>query len=181
MTIAVILHVIGSVIGVGAVTVNDFMLLRAVGDGDLGVAYQKSAHSYSMIIWLGWLLLAGSALYMTLANDWVLRSPKMLLKIVLFGVLTLNGLVMGAVLIPKLQRLERKDWQEKTAALRRVVLLGVLPGAISVVSWYSTLVLGAADRQPSWTLGYMSAVVLAFFVAAWIGAYGVARWRLATK
>lgn len=181
MTIAVILHVIGSVIGVGAVTVNDFMLLRAVGDGDLGVAYQKSASAYSMLVWLGWLLLAGSALYMGLTNSWVMHSPKMLLKLFLFLILTVNGLLMGGVLIPLLHRLKREDWEQKTDALKRVVMLGVLPGAISIATWYSILVLGAAGRQETWTLEYMSAVVLAFFVAAWIGAYGVARWRLATK
>lgn len=176
MTIAVIVHVIGSVIGVGAVTVNDIMFMRAIGDGDLGVAYQKSASFYSLIVWSGWLLLAGSALYMTLTNDWVLQSHKMLVKIALFGLLTLNGLVMGAVLIPRLHRLKRSDWQDKSDALKQFVLLGVFPGALSIASWYTVLILGAAGRQP-WTVMQMGLGFGLFLIVAWIGASVMVRWR----
>lgn len=179
MTIAVVGHVIGAVLGVGGVTVNDLALLRAIGDGDLGVAYQKSARTYSAIIWLGWLLLAGSALYLALTNDWVLRSPRMQVKIALFSLLTLNGLVMGAVLIPRLHRLTRSDWQDKSTALRQFVLLGVFPGALSLASWYTVLILGAAGRQP-WTVTQMLTGFVVFLVLAWIGAASVVRWRLKT-
>lgn len=178
MTIAVILHVIGSVIGVGAVTVNDVMLLRAIGDGDLGIGYQKNASFYSYLVWLGWLILAGSAIYMAFTNSWVMHSPKMLLKLLLFVVLTVNGLLMGGILIPKLHRLTRKDWEEKSAALREVALLGVFPGALSIASWYMVLILGAAGRQP-WTVAQMGVTFLLFLVLAWIGAAVTVRWRLA--
>ncbi len=178
MTVAVIFHVIGAVLGVGGVTVNDLALLRAIGDGDLGVGYQKSASAYSLLIRLGWLLLAGSATYLALTNDWVLRSPRMLLKLGLFVILTINGLVMGGVLIPMLHRLRREDWQHRSTALQRFVTAGILPGAISVTCWYSTLILGAAGRQPTWTIEGMTAVVLMFFLLSWAGAYLAVRWRL---
>ncbi|MBI2590183.1 hypothetical protein HYW32_04165 [Candidatus Berkelbacteria bacterium] len=179
MTIAVILHVIGTVLGVGAVTVNDVMLLRALGDGDQGIAYQKNAIWFSLIIWIGWIILAGSAVYFALTNSWVMQSGKILLKLFLFGVLTINGLMMNFILTPALERLKRVDWQEKRPALKRIVRLGVFPGALSITSWYATLILGAAGRQ-TWTVEQMFSIFALALLVAWLGAYFVTNWRLKT-
>lgn len=181
MTIAVILHVIGTVLGVGGVTINDFMLLRAIGDGDLGVAYQRSAKGYSAIIWLGWLILVGTAIYFALTNSWVMHSDKVLLKIFIVALITVNGIFLGTVLTPKLEALTKEDWAKKSDRLKAVARAGIFPGALSLVSWYCVLILGAAGRQPSWTVEAMFGWYVAALLAAWLGSYLVVNWRLSTQ
>ena len=56
-TWAIAVHVIGAVLGVGTVTVNDLQFWRAIGDKDLGLAFQKSAVFYGKIIKAGLALL----------------------------------------------------------------------------------------------------------------------------
>lgn len=177
MTIAIILHVIGTVIGVGAVTVNDLSLLRAIGDGELGVGYQRSARFYSGLIWLGLLILIGTGIYFALTNPWVMQSEKILTKLLLVAILTVNGILIGRFLTPRLDGLRREDWERRTEKLRTIMRLGVFPGALSAVTWYTALILGAAGRQ-EWTAPQMLGWYVVALLVAWLGAHLTVRWRL---
>ncbi|MBI4022786.1 hypothetical protein HY375_01315 [Candidatus Berkelbacteria bacterium] len=177
MTIAIILHVIGTVLGAGAVTINDLTLVRAIGDGDIGVAYQKSARAYTLLVWLGLVLILGSALYMALSTSWVMQSEKVLTKLFLVAVLTINGVLMGRFLLPRIDALTKADWQDRTPKLRTLVLAGVFPGALSVTSWYTTLILGAAGRQ-AWTPEQMLGWYLIALGLVWAVASLTVKWRL---
>lgn len=84
---------------------------------------------------------------------------------------------MNLFLTPRLQQLRRADWEKKTDRLQTVLLQGVFPGALSLASWYTTLILGAAGKQP-WTIEQMSLGFLAFFLLMWAAAYLIVRQRL---
>ncbi len=177
MTIAIILHVIGTVLGVGAVTMNDIALLRAIGDGDLGVAYQKSTRLYSLVVWVGLALLLATGAYFALTQSWVLQSEKILVKLFLVAILTINGVMIARFLTPLLGGLTREDWAKRSDKLRLVLRAGVFPGALSAVTWYTTLILGAAGRQ-EWTAQQMIGWYVVALVVAWAAAHWIVKQRL---
>jgi len=180
MTIAVILHVIGTVLGAGGVTMNDLALLRAVGDGEQGVAYQKSAKIYSLVIWVGLVLLIATAIYFAVQNAWVMRSDKVLLKILIVALLTINGIMMNRFLTPVLEKLKKEDWEKRSEKLKDIVVAGIFPGALSITSWYAALILGAAGKQ-DWTANQMTLWFVVALGICWVGASIVVHWKLQNK
>lgn len=167
-TVAIVLHVIGAVIGVGTVTVNDLQYFRAIGDRELGVAYQKSVKFYGNLIKGGLGLLIISGLFFMFSKPVLWGSEKILTKLVLVGLLAINGFVINFVFEPKLAQFKADDWSGKSLLLKKMVFTRLPFDIISIVSWYAVLFLGAVGRQP-WNavqiiLGYIVALAVFFII-----------------
>jgi hypothetical protein len=160
-TVAVIVHVFGAVLGAGAVTVNDWQFMRAIGDRELGVAYQKSARQFSWIIIAGFLLLLVSGGYFMYARPALWRSEKIITKLGIVAVIAVNGWLMNKRLHGELDKLTSADWEKKTAAMKELVTVGLPYGVVSSVSWWAAVLLGAAGRQPWFAWQVAGAYVLA--------------------
>ncbi len=148
-TFVIFLHIIGSVIGVGTVTVNDLQFTMAIGDRDLGVAYLKSTKIYSLMITAALILLIASGLYFMISKPVLWGSGKILTKMAIVGIITINGIFMNTLLRPKLSKLSAEDWANRSKNLKKVAVYGAPFGTIATVSWYFVLFLGAVGRQ-SW-------------------------------
>ncbi|MGI6103136.1 MAG: hypothetical protein ACOYBJ_00720 [Patescibacteria group bacterium] len=147
VTIALILHIIGAVLGVGGATYNDLLLVRAIGDRELGPAYQKNAAAFSLVIWTAIALLVATGLFFVVNDTSLLANQKFLTKLSLVVLLVVNGGLMNSLFQPPLERLRAIDWAERTPALCRLVR-GALPFAsISIVTWYTVLIFGAQARS----------------------------------
>lgn len=166
-TLIVFLHVVGSVIGVGTVTINDLQFTRAIGDRDLGIAYLKSAKIYSLIIVGALLLLIASGFYFMYAKPVLWGSEKILTKMALVGILTINGTFMNLKLRPKLLKLTGDDWAKKSKKLKNVASFGAPFGTIATVSWYYVLFLGAVGRQP-WHIGQIVFVYVVLLAVGFV-------------
>ena len=167
-TWAIAVHVIGAVLGVGTVRVNDLQFWRAIGDKDLGLAFQKSAVFYGKIIKAGLALLVLSGLYFMFNRPVLWGSEKILTKLALVGVLVINGFIINFVLEPKIKRLKESDWEKKSPTLKNVVLSRIPFDAISLTTWYAVLFLGAVGRQP-WAywqiaIGYVLIMVAVYTI-----------------
>lgn len=147
-TIAIVLHVLGAVIGVGAVTINDLQYFRAIGDKELGVAFQKSSQFYGNLIKTGLGLLVISGLYFMFSKPVLWSSEKILTKLALVGVLVINGFIINFIFEPKFTKLKPEDWSEKSPELKKIVFARLPFDIISIVSWYAVLFMGAVGRQP---------------------------------
>jgi hypothetical protein len=165
-TWAIVIHVIGAVAGVGAVTVHDLQYFRAFGDKDLGIAFLKSSHFYGRIIQFGLALLVISGLTFMLSRPVLWGSEKIVTKLVLVGILMINGFFINFIHHPRLGALKGEDWQNKTTALKNVALSRLSFDSISLATWYSILFLGAVGRQPwQWwqiAIGYVVLVLISY-------------------
>lgn len=170
-TLAVILHVIGAVVGAGTVLINDLQLMRAIGDKDLGVAYQKSAGFLSKLIMAGLVLLIVSGIYFMISKPFFWQSEKIVTKLAIVAVLLVNGVMMNLLVHPKLNRIKPTDWTEKSQALKKLINFGLPFGVISIVSWFAALFLGAAGRQ-SWN----APIILAVYALTLVIVYVVTRY-----
>lgn len=165
---AVVLHVFGAVIGVGAVLVHDLQLMRAIGDKDLGLAFQKSSHFFGKLIQTGLALLVISAIYFMYSKPALWGSEKILTKIGLVVILIINGFVINFIHNPRFASLQSDDWQIKTPALKKLISARLPLDVISVTTWVSVLFLGAVGRQ-AWgisqiAIGYVALLLLVYTV-----------------
>ena len=165
--VAIILHVIGTVIGAGTVTANDLMFMGSIGDKDLGKGYQRMAPIFSLLIWLALALLIGTGTFFLIERPQILSSEKMLTKLGVVAIVAINGIIMNLLLHKKLEAITEKDWAEKSSRLKALVFMGLPFGVISVASWYTALILGAAGRQ-SWTFIQIAPLYLGAIIIGYI-------------
>jgi len=158
----VVLHVIGTVFGVGAATINDVLFMRAIGSPEEGEAYKRYSPTLSLIAWTGVLLLIVSAVAFWQIKPGILQSEKILVKIGLTAIVAVNGILMGTLLLPRVRAMDKADWTSK-AKLQWAVVPGALLGAISIVSWYALLLLGAIGRT-----GWSATQILPWYLGALI-------------
>jgi len=167
-TWAVVLHVFAAVLGAGTVIIHDLQLLRAIGDGDLGVAFQKSSRFFGKLIQTGLALLVISGLYFMYAKPALWGSEKILSKLGLVLILVINGFVINFIRHPRFSSLKPDDWQSKSPALKKLISARMPFDVISVVTWVGVLFLGTVGRQ-QWSLiqiatGYVIFLLLGYVV-----------------
>lgn len=166
-TLAIVLHILGAVIGVGAVTIYNLQLFRAIGDKELGTAFQKSIHFYGKLIQTGLVFLVISGLYFMYSNPILWNSEKILAKLGLVAVLIINGFVVNFIYHPKFASLKSDDWSGKTSTLRKLIVASQPINTISIVSWYAIFFLGAVGRQ-SWSFAQMAIGYILFYIITYI-------------
>jgi len=165
-TYLVALHLIGLVIGLGSVTALDFYLIRFVkgtrvspSDADLVHLVSRLAASGLLCLWVSGL---GFLILYRLNAPELLGNPKIHAKLIIVGVLTLNGVLLHFKLLPQIRR----------AVGHTLFGAGTLLGSnawvricapVSVASWWMPFVLGAVRElnfaAPIW-------VFLAAYIAA---------------
>jgi hypothetical protein len=159
-TFWIIVHNIGFILGVGAATLTDVFFFRFLKDNQISDKEKETMDTLTNVIWvgLGVLIMTGLALYLP-DSARLGTSSKFLLKTVVVGVVTLNGLFLTLFVSPKL-RLLTLEGQTHERAFRK---LAFALGGISLFSWYSAFFLGSfRSISLSFTqglLGYFGALV----------------------
>ena len=161
-SLIIILHALAAGIGVGVTTVTDWSFVKFLKDFRIDQLESKTMAMYSQILWLalGLLIVTGIGLYLPEAET-LNQSSKFLLKVTVVGVITVNGLWLNIFVQPRLTKIAfdvlRKNLDSKARVTRRFVFAS---GAVSVLSWYLTFVLGMVDSIP---FSYKTALL--FYVA----------------
>lgn len=172
-TCLLILHLAGMMIGLGSVTTLDLYLVRFLRSAVVTSHDVELMELVSRMAALGLLLLWASGLgflYLYwIDNPAALANPKLHAKLAIVGILTLNGAVLHAWVLPKVERAVGRPLFAPPAPAGDRFRLGVF-GAISVASWWTPFVLGAV-RELNFTLSVGSfliayAVVLAAVAGA---------------
>lgn len=147
-TLLIILHIIGTVLGAGAATVTDYLVFKFAKDRKIDKDEFQILHTISDLIWAGLFLLLVSgigfiALHIAdLANVRNYYSlDKVWAKVTIVIILTANGFFIHRHVLPNLKRWRGKSLSSPTFLKKSFTIFS--PGAVSGVSWYSALILGA--------------------------------------
>ena len=143
-------HLVGTVLGEGAVTFIDYFYIRAAKDGKIEPHEAEPIRLLTPILRLGLIILIISGfgyflLYRLTGHEERLLNPRFLAKMSVVGIIALNGLLLELKKIP--------------------IAIG---GPISSVSWWSAFVLGAwrGLNLSFWTImgSYILVVLAAILV-----------------
>lgn len=146
--ILVILHVIGTVLGAGAATVTDYLVFKFSKDVKIDKDEFQILRNISDLIWAGLFILLVTGLgfiHLHLADFSTVRDvyslDKIWAKITIVIILTLNGFFVHYYVLPTLKKRLGKTLATPLFIQKSFFIFS--PGAISAVSWYSALILGA--------------------------------------
>ena len=147
--IVVVIHALGAAIGIGTVFVTDYLFfkfLKAKRLSENSVAVMKSL---SEMIWIALGILLASGIYLVVSEPTFLDSPKFILKMVIVGMILLNGLILNIYLTPKLSQiafyLSNKVEGDAPDHVRKIAMFA---GAFSMISWLSAFILGKMSSIP---------------------------------
>jgi hypothetical protein len=154
-SILVILHIVGTALGVGAVTVGDMLFFRALKTKRIDESMVETWKTVSQIVWTGLALLFFSGVFFFVvyrlgmpARLNLAFTSKFWIKMIIVGVLSLNGLFMHFNMIPTLERLAREGGKLSSQLFQKSAGRFFASGAISFTSWYAALTLGVARSIP---------------------------------
>ncbi len=143
----VIFHAIGAALGLGGATVADILFFKFLKDFRIAEWEADVLKKLSQIIWfaLAVLVITGIGLYLPNA-DILNQTPKFLVKVIIVGIIILNGAFLNLYISPRLVKISfgEKHPHEK-GELKKERQLAFAMGAISIVSWYSAFILGMYD------------------------------------
>lgn len=160
-TIYTILHLLGVALGAGGAYVSDVIFLSAIKDRKIDETEGRMIKLGSTVTWVGLLLLIVSGvLLVTTDVAGYLASSKFQLKMLIVGVLTINGIIFHWRHIPLLEYLGGKQLRMSKKYIERSNSM-YMSGAISVVSWTAAIVLGALRGLP---VSFVAGVVIYLLV-----------------
>ncbi len=147
--IALVAHLIGVVIGLGAATVSDLQFMKSLADEKITKVEENLLSGASLLIWVGIGIMLLSGGFMFWMNWDVLTSQsRMLAHVSIAAVIIANGLWLNISIAPNLDRLSREkaENREVIPAYLKVRKVAFISGAVSVSSWWITFALGMARR-----------------------------------
>lgn len=172
-TYFVLLHLLGLVIGLGSVTTLDFYLLKFLRGDTVTRSDAQLVHLVSLLAAAGLAALWVSGIgFMTLAwfnNPALFDSPKVQAKLLIVGVLTINGAILHFKVLPQVARAVGRPLFCKQGSTRSDRIMMRVCGAVSAASWWTPFFLGTVRElnyaAPIWVFlgGYL--VILALFGA----------------
>ncbi|MEX1997562.1 MAG: vitamin K epoxide reductase family protein [Candidatus Andersenbacteria bacterium] len=150
------IHMVGLALGLGGATIADIFFFKFLKD--FRISHEEAAilQTLSQVIWAGLavLILSGIGLYLP-QMEILNASSKFLAKMVVVGVIIVNGSILNLVISPKLVHISFGQAHEHQAGelhhLRRVAYA---LGAVSATSWWSAFILGMLRSVPL-TLGQL--------------------------
>jgi hypothetical protein len=148
------LHLLGIVFGLGAASMLDLIIVRFIGSRTVTHEYWSVISLASKAVTGGLVLLwisgVGFLIHYTFFNPTLLMNPKVWAKILIVGVLSLNGVFIHRVVLPLVRQQVGGPLFEGLTDFQRSCLLA--SGVVSGISWWIPLGLGAFP-QLNFTVG----------------------------
>lgn len=146
-TVLVILHVIGTAIGAGGATFSDWIFFHAARDGKIDKSELALLKAGSLLVTVGLIILIvsgfGFLIHYALVPDSGEALPKVYAKLVIVAIISANGWVLHRHVLPLITEAARKNQSIVGSVIEKNKTLVLTAGAISFVSWYAALILGA--------------------------------------
>lgn len=165
--IFLILHLFGVALGAGAAFLSDWIFLQSIKDNTLSHDEHAILSASGKMTWIGLGLLYLSGIGLTLTDPmYYLTSEKFLMKMGIVVIITLNGLVLHRRHLPFLgKHIDRLIKESREIHRHRGWL--IFSGAVSIVSWSATIVLGALRSLPI-ALSTAVVVYILLIAFAWV-------------
>ncbi|KKS70721.1 MAG: hypothetical protein UV43_C0054G0006 [Parcubacteria group bacterium GW2011_GWF2_42_7] len=156
-------HIIGTALGVGGATISDYLFFKSVKDGKITAGEFSFLKAVSRVLWLGFLILVFSGfglLFLWRLNAGageLVFSSKFLAKMTVVSIIFFNGLLMHWKVFPLFEAGLNKPLNSE--GFSKKIPLVYSTGVISIVSWYSAMLLG------SWReMRFSYPVIMIFYV-----------------
>lgn len=160
-------HLLGVALGLGGATITDFTFFRALKDKKISDDELRIMHGLTYVIWVGVFLLVTSGVLLFLpSSEMLLDSAKFYGKMLAVLVVIVNGILLGAVITPKLQKF---DFSFATTPHKALHKLSFSLGAVSASSWYSAFVLAFFPARMDVHPLLFVAIYLGILVSALVG------------
>ncbi|QQS22743.1 hypothetical protein IPM19_03895 [bacterium] len=151
-------HLIGFALGAGGATISDITFLNAIRERKLSAEQHRFLMMISKVVWLGFILLviSGAAMFALIYIENhslpMLAAARWQAKLTLVGIVLINGIYFKVKVFPALKNMVGQELNHKSIGVSLWRL--AVPGTISILSWYSILVLSILPRGLNIPLGY---------------------------
>lgn len=148
--VLVFFHIVGMAIGVGGATLSDILFFRFLRDMKISDGEADILGTFSQVIWFAIALILLSGLGIFLGDvDTYIHSSKFLAKMTIVAILITNGVFLNLYITPKLILIfSSSNTVYDSPYFTRVRKISFALGAVSMVSWYSALILGSLESSP---------------------------------
>lgn len=171
-TYLVLLHLVGLVVGLGSVTTLDIYLLKFLR-GD--TVTRSDAHLVDLVSKLAavglaclWVSGIGFLAMLWMNSPELLGNPKIHAKMIIVGILTINGAFLHFKVLPLVERAVGRPLFCKSGDRSDRIWMRVC-GAVSAASWWTPFFLGTVRElnfaAPIWVFLGAYAILLAVFGA----------------
>ena len=150
------IHILGVSLGVGGATITDLFFFKFLRDFKISSWESRVMNTMSGIIWvaLAVLVISGGLLYIE-DIDKFNNSSKFLTKMIIVGVIIVNGIILNVFVAPKMKEVSfHKKHEHHPGELHHLRKIAFALGAISITSWYSAFILGMFRSLPSDSIRY---------------------------
>lgn len=147
-TVYLILHVFGAILGAGGAFASDAMFFKTIKDGIVEKTELGFMKLGGKLVWTGLFILVESGILLFFTDPSAyLNSPKFLVKVTIVLIIIINGIIFHLIHLPHINKHLGIKINESTSFLKKSTLI-MVSGAVSMVSWVSTVVLGMLKYVP---------------------------------
>lgn len=147
----VMFHMLGVTLGLGGAIMADVMFFKFLKDGKISRFENDVLHTISKVIWVAIvvLVITGAVLFVS-KMDLLSTSAKFLTKMVVVGVIVVNGIAMNIFVSPNFEKIifGGRQAMKQSRHYQRLRRLAFALGAVSILSWGTAFVLGVLRRIP---------------------------------
>lgn len=176
-SIFVVAHALAAAVGLGAVIVTDSLFFRYLKDFKISAKEEETMSTISRVVWaaIALLIITGAALFFSGPLDYLTKS-KFIIKMVVFAVIVVNGVVLSVWISPYLKKISFGPVEKQPATKIRVIRrIAFAAGVVSLISWVTVFILGSVRSIPltvgQGLVGYAILVGLGV-----LGSQGYATW-----
>ena len=134
------IHFIGAIVALGAVTVTDSMLLYLHFRNGFSEVLSKISMILSMIVWIGLFVLGVTGAFLIYTNPAIAAGTFFHLKFALVVMVFLNGIVLNEKVYPHFQQLS-DHWDESDPEVSHFEKFAAVFGMISVLGWWAVMLM----------------------------------------
>lgn len=164
-TIYLIAHIFGAILGAGSAFLSDAMFFSSIKDGLIEKTELRFMQLGGMFVWIGLFILIVSGVFLVLTNpDYYLSSTKFLAKVSTVGLIITNGIIFHFVHLQNIKKHLGIKFKDAPLFLKNSSLL-MASGALSMVSWVFTVVLGMLKNVPYSYIQIMSVYLICIILA----------------
>lgn len=164
-TAYLIAHVFGAILGAGGAFASDGIFFSTIKDGRITEDELRFMKLGSKLVWTGVAILVISGIFLVSTDPArYFASNKFLAKLTIVAIIILNGIIFHLIHIPHIKKHIEIMFRESENFIKKAPLI-LASGALSMVSWISTVILGVLKHVPYTYFQIMSAYLLVAILA----------------
>jgi hypothetical protein len=169
--VVLLVHILAAITGAGSVFVTDFLHLSGINNRKIEKKLLFVYPIISKLIFISIVAIVLSGIALLFFKPELLQSGIFRLKMVLFGIIIVNGYFLQKKVFPELENCILKETPTHQCE-SNVFVKSAFLGSISLVSWLSILILALTKSSGysvmQFTIFYLILVILGFSTALYL-------------